>query len=90
MCDTEIVLVRPPSEPGDLACGGAAMIPHAQARPEGGAPAAGQDGGSGLGKRYTDEATGLEALCTKPGGGGLSFAGRALTIKEAKRLPSSD
>ena len=88
LSEAEVVLVRPPSGEGDLACGGVAMLAMTAER-----PAAGGEPGEGeclLGKRYTDEATGLEALCTKPGKGGLSFDGRRLTIKEAKRLPSSD
>ena len=32
-----------------------------------------------LGKRYTDEATGIEVLCTKPGPGPLTVDGRELT-----------
>ena len=46
--------------------------------------------GSQLGKRYVDAETGLEALCSKSGAGSLSIDGRPLTLKEAKKLPSSD
>ena len=43
-----------------------------------------------LGKRYTDDDTGIELLCTKPGVGPLVIGGRELTLKTAKALPSSD
>jgi hypothetical protein len=82
----EVVVVRAPSSAGELACAGVAMVasgtPVADA-----APPAGQ---TLMGKRYQDEASGLEALCAKGGPGELSFDGRALTIRDAKKLPSSD
>ncbi len=53
-------------------------------------PAASGDGGTLLGKRYVDEQTGLEVLCTKPGTGSLAADGRPLTIKAPKPLPASD
>jgi len=43
-----------------------------------------------LGKRYEDEGSGLEILCTKPGPASLSIGADALHIKGAKPLPSSD
>jgi hypothetical protein len=43
-----------------------------------------------VGKRYVDEATGVELLCVKAGAGPLEFAGNRLTLKSAKPLPSSD
>jgi hypothetical protein len=46
--------------------------------------------GAQLGKRYIDEPTGLELLCTKPGGAVPAADGRALTLKTAKPLPASD
>ena len=48
------------------------------------------DGGTVLGKRYTNDAADLELLCTKPGDGSLGANGEALVLKEAKALPSSD
>jgi hypothetical protein len=90
VCDTEVVVVRPPSQPSTLECGGLAMISHASERPTGGAVDPAFAAGSLLGKRYTDETTGLEALCAKPGAGSLSVDGRPVTLKEAKKLPSSD
>jgi hypothetical protein len=48
------------------------------------------DGGTLLGKRYVDEPTGLEVLCTRPGSGKLAADGRELTIKAPRALPASD
>jgi hypothetical protein len=56
----------------------------------GAAPVAGHDGGTLLGKRYGDDASGLELLCTKGGTGALSYDGQALVIRAVKALPSSD
>ena len=53
-------------------------------------PAADASDGTQLGKRYVNEAGDLEVLCTKPGDGSLGAGGAALSIKEAKPLPSSD
>lgn len=50
----------------------------------------GLDGNALLGKRYSDEATGIELLCTKGGPGQLACDGRPLVVKAAKPLPSSD
>ena len=84
----EIVIVRPPSSAGVLACGGAPMIAHGSAKPD--APAAHPAGTSQVGKRYRDEASGLEALCSKGGAGELAFDGRPLAVRDAKKLPASD
>lgn len=89
VCDTEAVLVRPPSSGAVPECGGAAMIPSGEAG-QGGAIAPGFDSGSELGKRYSDEATGMQMLCVKPGAGALGTQGRLLQRMDAKKLPSSD
>ena len=86
--DVEVVVVRPPSAAGVLACGGATMIPHAAAKPD--TAAATPAGASQAGKRYHDAETGLEALCSKGGAGELAFDGRPLAVKDAKKLPASD
>jgi hypothetical protein len=52
--------------------------------------AGGADHGVVLGKRYVDEQSGLEVLCTKAGAGPLAADGRPLVIKAAKVLPASD
>jgi hypothetical protein len=90
VCDTEVVVMRPPKSAGQLECGGAAMLEIDSTRTEGAAPAAGADSGTLLGKRYGDTQQGLEVLCTKAGAGALSLDGRRLELRAANRLPSSD
>ena len=86
---TEVIVVRAPGEPVDLRCGGHPMVPLDETAP----PAAvesGFDDGCQLGKRYADEESGLELLCTKAGQGTLSIGTEPLGLKGAKPLPSSD
>jgi hypothetical protein len=86
---TEVIVVRAPSEPVDLRCGGHPML----ALDEEATSAAiegGFDEGTQLGKRYEDEGSGIEILCTKPGPASLSLGADPLHIKGAKPLPSSD
>jgi hypothetical protein len=90
VCDTEVVVVRPPKSTVNLECGGHAMIAHAAAKPDGLTIAAAFASGSQAGKRFSDEASGLELLCTKAGAGALSVDGREIGAKEAKKLPASD
>ena len=71
--------MRRPADAG--ACGG---------QDPGPAPAADRAGGTQAGKRFTDEDTGLEVLCSKGGAGSLSVDGREIGVKEAKKLPASD
>src|SRR5262245_10859661 len=89
VCDTEVVVMKAPPE-GELACGGSTMLAMNASRPTGGTVTAGQDGGTLLGKRYIDDARGVELLCTRGGTGSLTFDGQALTIKATVLLPSSD
>ena len=86
---TEVIVVRPPTAEVELECGGAAMVPAGTEAP-GGAIAEDHRAGTQLGKRYVDEEAGIEVLCTKAGEGSLALSGRALVLKEAKPLPSSD
>ena len=90
VCDAEFVVVRPPRTPAILQCGGAPVIPHAQAKPAGGALSADHSAGSAAGKRYADPETGLEALCSKAGAGSLAVDGRPIGAAETKKLPASD
>ena len=84
-CSTEVVVVRPAADDIELTCCGAPMTTdEVQAT-----PAADPDGIL-LGKRYTDETTGIEVLCTRPGLGELAVDGRVLVLKGTKPLPSSD
>ena len=90
VCATEVVVVKPPKGEGTLSCGGAPMLDQKAERPAGGAPAADQAAGTLLGKRYGDDSSAIELLCTKGGAGTLAFDGRALEIRAVKALPSSD
>lgn len=90
VCDTEVIVVAAPADPVELWCGGAPMAKFGERGEVVGGPAAGQDQGTLLGKRYADEEVGLEVLCTKSGAGSLSIGGALLGEKKAKPLPSSD
>lgn len=85
-CATEIVVVRPASGDVELACCGEPMTDAATDIPD----AAPSPDGILLGKRYADETTGLEVLCTKPGPGPITVDGRELEVKGPKPLPASD
>jgi hypothetical protein len=88
VCTTEVIVVKGKG-PVDVRCGGVAMIAHGEAG-SGGAPAAGHDGGTLMGKRYADDDAGIEILITKAGAGSLAIGDAPLPLKEAKALPSSD
>jgi len=90
VCDVEVVVVRPPKGPVALECGGHPMVAASAAKPEGLALAAEHAGGCTMGKRFADEASGVELLCVKAGQGSLSIGGRPVGEKEAKKLPASD
>jgi hypothetical protein len=91
VCDTEVVVVRPPAEPNAvLSCGGQPMVPHAEQVDRRGTIAEGHEGGTMLGKRYGHDDDPIEVLVTKAGAGALSLDGVLLTVKQAKPLPSSD
>ena len=86
---TEVVVVRAPTEPVTLTCGGVPMVGRDEESSGGGLPT-GDEGSSLLGKRYVDETSDIEVLCTKAGDGTLAVEGRTLELKSAKPLPSSD
>jgi len=88
-CTTEVVVVRAAGEV-DLRCGGEPMVDVAEAGAATGTPAPGFDGGTLIGKRYSDEGAGLEVLCTKAGQGALSIGEILLGVQGAKPLPASD
>ena len=90
VCDTEVVVVRPLKDEGQLECGGSAMLAMNAERAPGAVPNAERSGGTLLGKRYADELRGFEVLCTKGGTGALSLNGKVLTLRAATPLPSSD
>jgi hypothetical protein len=89
-CETEIVLIRPPKIEGALECGGSPMLPIETDSPARVEPKPGLDEGTLLGKRYGDDAAGLEVLCSKGGKGTLTFAGSPIAMRQAKSLPASD
>ena len=90
VCDAEFVIVRPPKGGGELSCGGAAVVPHAGEKPAGATLSPDQAEGVTLGKRYTDEESGIVVLASKAGKGSLSLDGRRLAQQDAKKLPASD
>jgi hypothetical protein len=90
VCDGQFVVVRPPSSVGELQCGGVAVLPQADAGVPGGDIHPEHASGVLIGKRYTDETSGIEVLCAKAGKGSLAYDGRPLSLKEAKPLPASD
>jgi hypothetical protein len=82
--------LKPGSRWKSAVCGGVAVLPQADASPPTGGISADHAGGVLVGKRYTDETTGIEVLGAKAGKGSLAIDGRPLTLKEAKPLPASD
>jgi hypothetical protein len=88
---TTVIVVRWPDDDLEVTCGGAVMVDPRG--PEAGATGTAdptQQSGSQLGKRYADEALGVELLCTKAGQGTLAVNGVSLPLKTAKPLPASD
>ena len=85
----EVVVVKAPADPVDLRCGGHPFLP-ADAAPASEKIVEGFDGGTQLGKRYSDDELGLELLCTKAGEGSISVGETILAVKGAKPLPASD
>lgn len=87
--DVELVVVAKPNRDAVLTCEG---VPMTASRPD--TPpdndASTSDAGPRLGKRYWDETSGLEVLCTRSGRGTLAFDGVELAIRSARALPSSD
>jgi hypothetical protein len=88
VCDAEVVVVRAPSTPVSVGCGGVPLLEEGQSPSEAAAAVPGD--GPLLGKRYADEELGLELLCIRAGSGVLTVDGRPLQVKGAKPLPSSD
>ncbi|MEA3077807.1 MAG: hypothetical protein QOF60_2715 [Actinomycetota bacterium] len=86
--DAELIVVRPPSTEVELACSGSPLTEVTGTEAPSTAAADGEP--IQLGKRYVDTDSGVELLCTRAGSGLLTCDGRAMTIKGAKPLPSSD
>lgn len=87
---TEVIVVRPLPGDVDLTCGGHPMIGAKDAPAAGLTATDSSSDGTKVGKRYTLEGSDLEVLVTKPGSSLIAVAGQALSLKEAKPLPSSD
>ncbi len=88
-CDTEVVVVRAPAGDVDLRCC-TALLRERRGTADG-APTSDATGEhTQLGKRYVDDAAGVELLCTKAGPGPLTCDGRPMGIKAPKALPASD
>ena len=94
VCTTQVIVIRAPSEVVDLRCGGHPLVASDQASSSHSEVEVevepGFDGGTLLGKRYTDEGQGFELLCTKAGPGALSVGVELLVLSGAKPLPASD
>jgi hypothetical protein len=90
VCDTEVIVVRPPATEVTLECGGQPMTPVGEDRAADLALDPSFAQGSPIGKRFADPESGLELLVTKAGEGSVAINGVAIPLKEAKPLPSSD
>ena len=90
VCETNVIVVKPPQRVGELRCGGAPMIALKETPQENVAISEGASSGTLLGKRYVCDHVGLEVLCTKSGAGSLEFDDAPLVIQGAKPLPASD
>jgi hypothetical protein len=89
LSDLEVIVVRAPADELELTAGGAPMLSHDESsKPPSEAAPAGEE--VQLGKRYADDESGIEVLCTRAGSGPLAVDGRPLELQEAKPLPSSD
>ncbi|MET9090140.1 hypothetical protein ABZX77_51260 [Streptomyces sp. NPDC004237] len=83
----EVIVVKGSDSPTVLMCAGAEMSATV---PVPATPQSSEGPPIQLGKRYTDDNSGIEVLCTKAGIGPLTFDDRELTQKAAKALPASD
>ena len=90
VCSTEIMVIRAPMMQADVRCGGVGMIALTEAAPPDARLDPAQAQGTLIGKRYIDAQDRVEVLCTHGGAGSLMFDGVAMTVKQAKALPSSD
>lgn len=88
--ETEVVVVRVPSDGVDIRCGGMSMRPFAPGSAPTGTVDPRHAAGTLVGKRYVNDDLGIELLCTKGGNGSLAVGDVPLLVKAAKPLPSSD
>ena len=90
VCEAEVVVVRAPAGPVVLRIGGADVVGSDAGRPAAARLDNALADGTLLGKRYRDELTGLEVLCTKSGTGTITVDGRRAVVMAPKQLPASD
>jgi hypothetical protein len=90
VCNTEVVVVRPPKLAASLECGGHPMIAVGGKAQPTLALSPDHSTGTHVGKRYYEDKSGIELLGIKAGAGSLSVDGQPLKLKEAKPLPASD
>jgi hypothetical protein len=85
----EVIVVRLPSDPTAAIDVLIDDAPLTDEQPDAATPT--QEGPAiELGKRYVDDATGIELLCARAGTGTLSCNGHVMVLRSAKPLPSSD
>ena len=87
VCKTQIMVLRIPAIELEIFCGG---LPMEVGDPDVLGEIQGENNGTLVGKRYTDETETMEFLCTRGGEGSISVSGHKIDIKAAKKLPSSD
>lgn len=87
---TELIAIKVPPGEIELTIGGVPAVLAGDDKGEGAAALDGHDGGTALGKRYTNTAATVELLCTKAGQSVPAVDGEVLALKEAKPLPASD
>ena len=90
VCETGIIVVRPPTRDGEIRCGGVRMLAPGEAAPADVVPADDARNGTLIGKRYVCGTCGTELLCAKNGAGRFTCHGAPMDLKTAKPLPSSD
>jgi hypothetical protein len=90
VCECEIVVVRAPHGSVALSIGGTRVLAAGASRPDGVRLDESLADGTRLGKRYADEVSGLEVLCTKSGTGTITVDGRPATVLAPRPLPASD
>lgn len=90
VCDAQVVVVKAPDGDVELACGGAPMAVEGGGEPSSATLDETLGDGPAIGKRYADDALGLELLCVRAGKGALTVGGEVLGLKSAKALPASD
>jgi hypothetical protein len=86
----QIIVMRAPSQDVEITLAGEPVVLLDPTAVPSAAGAVDGDEQLQVGKRYVDEESGLELLCTTAGAGPLVVDGRSLTTAAAKLLPSSD